>query len=144
MSGFPEEEPVGIQRTLGFSVEAWEDGRAVLVLEVDERHLNRSGVLHGGVAVTLLDQAMSLSGLWTPEDDPGGRRKSVTLSLTTSFTGQCDGGVIRAVGTRRAAGRRIYSCSGELTGPDGTVLAIAQATFQLRRGSERPQPPSDG
>ncbi len=136
-SSRPPEEPVGIQKTLGFVVTAWEDGRCVMELEADERHMNRSGVLHGGVLATLLDQTMSLPGLFCPV--PGRVRRSVTLSLTTAFTGQCTGGRVRAVGTLKASGGRIYSSQGEVFGPDGTLLAVGQGTFRRRSGSEKPE-----
>ena len=128
------EAPVGFQVTLGFQVVEWRDGHCVLALEVDERHTNRSGVLHGGVIASLLDQSMSLSGLYCPYPDRV--RRSVTLSMSTNFTGQCSAGQVRAVGRLQARGRRIYSCSGEVLGPDGSLLGIGAGTFRLRRGSE--------
>ncbi|WP_119166751.1 PaaI family thioesterase [Algihabitans albus] len=130
----PGEAPVGFQITLGFRVAEWSDGHCVLALEVDERHTNRSGVLHGGVISSLLDQAMSLTGLYCPHPDRV--RRSVTLSMSTNFTGQCSGGQVRAIGRLQARGRRIYSCSGEVLGPDGALLGIGTGTFRLRRGSE--------
>ncbi|MGP1254549.1 MAG: PaaI family thioesterase [Kiloniellales bacterium] len=128
------EAPVGFQVTLGFQVVEWRDGHCVLALEVDERHTNRSGVLHGGVIASLLDQSMSLSGLYCPYPDRV--RRSVTLSMSTNFTGQCSVGQVRAVGRLQARGRRIYSCSGEVLGPDGSLLGMGAGTFRLRRGSE--------
>lgn len=135
--GVFDEDPVGIQKTLGFEVTEWDEGHCVLELDVDARHLNRSGVLHGGVLATMLDQAMSLTGLYCPY--PGRVRRSVTLALTTSFTGQCRGGRVRAVGKLRAGGTRIYYGTGEVYGPDGGLLAMGEATFRRRRGSESPE-----
>lgn len=132
--GLLGEAPVGFQVTLGFQVAEWSDGHCVLALEIDERHTNRSGVLHGGVIASLLDQSMSLSGLYCPYPDRV--RRSVTLSMSTNFTGQCSSGTVRAVGRLQARGRRIYSCSGEVLGPDGSLLGIGAGTFRLRRGSE--------
>ncbi|MCH7521119.1 MAG: PaaI family thioesterase [Candidatus Marinimicrobia bacterium] len=40
---------------LGFIFQSPEPGHATGQLEVQPRHLNRSGTLHGGLAMTLLD-----------------------------------------------------------------------------------------
>ena len=59
--------------------------------------------------------------------------------LNTTFTGQCSGGVIRAIGRRRAGGTRIFNSSGEVRDADDRLLAIGEATFRLRSGSEQAQ-----
>jgi uncharacterized protein (TIGR00369 family) len=128
------EPAYGIQRLLGFRVTEWSEDRAVVELKLTADHLNRSGVVHGGVLTTLLDTALGFSGLYCPY--PGRIRRAVTLSLTTSFTGQAREGVIRAIGTRRAGGRRIYNATGEVLDADGRILALGEGTFRLRSGSE--------
>jgi acyl-coenzyme A thioesterase PaaI-like protein len=65
-------------------------------------------------------------------------RKAITLSLTTTFTGQCSSGIVRAVGVKRAGGRRIFNCSGEVYDQEGRLLAMGEATCRLRSGSELP------
>jgi len=129
-------QPLGLEKTLGLEIAEWEPGRCVMTVAVEPRHLNRSGVLHGGILSTLLDQSMSLSGLYCAE--PGRVRKAITLSMTTSFTGQCSAGLVRAVGTLKAEGTRIYNTSGEVFGPDGQLLAMGQGTFRRRQGSVDP------
>src|SRR5262245_48302075 len=48
--------PIG--RLLGFTLKSIEPGRAVFEMEVDERHHNPMGTLHGGVYCDLADAAM--------------------------------------------------------------------------------------
>jgi acyl-CoA thioesterase len=43
---------------LGFHIEQGVPGEAVAVLDVDERHLNPNGVVHGAVVFALVDTAM--------------------------------------------------------------------------------------
>src|SRR5436309_15753127 len=50
--------PPPIGRLLGFILKAIEPGRAVFEMEVDERHHNPMGTLHGGVYCDLADAAM--------------------------------------------------------------------------------------
>src|SRR5712692_10486056 len=53
-----EISPPPIARLLGFALKAIESGRAVFEMEVDERHHNPMGTLHGGVYCDLADAAM--------------------------------------------------------------------------------------
>lgn len=78
-------------------------------------------------------------GGWQLCPYPGRVRKAITLVLNTTFTGQCSGGVIRAIGRRRAGGTRIFNSSGEVRDADDRLLAIGEATFRLRSGSEQAQ-----
>lgn len=127
----------GFHSVLGYRQFSWEEGRAVIELTVDQRHLNFGGVLHGGVLTSLLDIACAEAGTYCPY--PGRMRKAITLSLTTTFTGQCSGGVIRVVGTKRAGGTRIFNSSGEVFDEDGRLLAFGEGTFRMRSGSEKPE-----
>jgi uncharacterized protein (TIGR00369 family) len=53
-----EEPPPPISRLLGFVLKSIEPGRAVFEMEVDERHHNPLGTLHGGIYCDLADAAM--------------------------------------------------------------------------------------
>ncbi|MDN3517807.1 PaaI family thioesterase [Aquisalimonas lutea] len=120
----------GFHELVGHRLARWEENLAELVLDVDARHLNRSGVLHGGVLSTLIDAVCGFAGCYSP--DPADRRGCITLSLTVSFTGQVSGGTIRAVGRRRAGGRRIFAATGEVFSADGELIAMGEGTFRLR------------
>jgi uncharacterized protein (TIGR00369 family) len=53
-----EVPPPSIARLLGFVLKSIEPGRAVFEMEVDERHHNPMGTLHGGIYCDLADAAM--------------------------------------------------------------------------------------
>lgn len=127
----------GFHQVLGYRQVSWTEDEAVIELEVQACHLNMAGVLHGGVLTSLLDVVLAEAGTYCPY--PGRVRKAITLVLNTTFTGQCSGGVIRAIGKRRAGGSRIFNSSGEVRDQDNRLLAIGEATFRLRSGSEHPQ-----
>lgn len=127
----------GFHALLGYRQASWEEGRAVIELTIDQRHINLGGVIHGGVITSLLDIACAEAGTWCPY--PGRMRKAITLSLTTTFTGQCSGGTIRVVGTKRAGGTRIFNSSGEVFDEEGRLLAFGEGTFRIRSGSEKPE-----
>lgn len=129
-------EPTGgFHRLVGYEVEEWAAGRAVVALDLDSRHVNRSGVMHGGVMTTIMDIAGGYAGCYGGES--GEARRAVTLSLTTSFLGQAQTGKVRAIGTVRGGGQRIFASSIEVLDADGNVLAIGEGTFRYRRGSEK-------
>src|SRR5437870_677165 len=53
--------PPPIARLLGFVMKSVEPGRAVFEMEVDERHHNPMGTLHGGIYCDLADAAMGFA-----------------------------------------------------------------------------------
>src|SRR5690606_23676674 len=57
---------------LGTRVEDWSDGYARISLDLEPHHLNRAGVIHGGVLATLLDHGAGFCGLYCTV--PGNRR----------------------------------------------------------------------
>ena len=54
-------------------------------LDVTTDHLNRHGALHGGIAVTLLDNASGTTGSLTV--DATGKAPFLTVSMNTQFVG---------------------------------------------------------
>jgi len=131
------EPPSGFQELLGYRLVRWEEGLAEMELHIERRHLNRAGVVHGGVLTTMLDTSMGFSATFCPF--PGRVRRVVTLSLSTSFLGQARHGTLVATGRLRGGGRKIVSCTGEVRLREtGAVLAAAEGMFKYRTGSEHP------
>lgn len=127
----------GFHNLLGYRQVAWEQDEAVIELELKPEHLNLGGVIHGGVLSSLLDIVLAEAGTYCPY--PGRMRKAITLTLTTTFTGQCSAGVITVTGRKRAGGSRIFNSTGEVRDDQGNLLAIAEGTFRIRSGSEKPE-----
>lgn len=77
-------DETGTQRMLGYTLDVGQpDRRARCRLIVDDRHTNRHGVLHGGIAATLLDSAAGATASLTVDDR--GRRPFLTVSLSIDF-----------------------------------------------------------
>jgi uncharacterized protein (TIGR00369 family) len=114
--------------SLGVHLAGWEIGRAEFQLEIEGRHLNRQGVLQGGVTATLLDAACGYAGLQTESGGLPGN--SVTVMLTASYLDKVDRGRLRALGRVTRAGGRLYFAAGEVIAEDGRLIATAQGTFQ--------------
>ena len=122
---------------IGITVDEWRDGFARLALLVEPRHHNRSGVLHGGVLLSMIDQAGGYAGLFCTV--PGNVRRAVTVDLDTRFTGQVTTGRIVAEGRVVTAGRNIFFTRTEVLGPDGKIVAFGSGTHRWRSGSNTPE-----
>jgi uncharacterized protein (TIGR00369 family) len=127
---------------LGLTLIEWRDGFARVACDTDpQRHGNRSGIVHGGVMLSLIDQAAAYAGLWCSV--PGNIRRAVTLDLDCRFTGQVASGRLVAEGKVATRGRNIFFCRTEVFDEKGTLVAFGASTHRWRAGSETTegQPP---
>ena len=122
---------------LGFRVLEWRDGYVRMEMDIGAEHLNRSGVLHGGIISSLLDTACGYSGTWCAKK--GNVRWAVTVNLTTNFTGQAKGGTVTTIGRKRGGGRKIFFASAEVLDENGQILGFGDSVQRYRSGSEDPE-----
>ncbi|MBS7810711.1 PaaI family thioesterase [Roseococcus pinisoli] len=119
---------------MGVSMLSWEEGLARLTCLPGPMHANRSGIVHGGVMLALLDQCNAFAGLYCPF--PGRTRLAVTLDLDTRFTGQARIGTrLIAEGRVVTAGRNIFFARGEVKDEEGNLIAFGASTHRYRSGS---------
>lgn len=115
-----------LQELLGFEIESG-DGRGTAWLEVDERHINPHGTVHGAVMYALLDTAM---GGATMSILPEGNW-CATLDIHTRYLAPCFGGKVTALATVRRPGRRVVHLDATVTGDDGTEYVAASGVFAV-------------
>jgi uncharacterized protein (TIGR00369 family) len=129
---------------LGLELVEWRDGFARVACQAGPQHANRSGITHGGVMLSLIDQAAAYAGLWCSV--PGNIRRAVTLDLDCRFTGQVSGGRLVADGRVVTRGRNIFFCRTEVFDQAGNLVAFGASTHRWRAGSEgvEGQPPDAG
>ena len=124
----------GFADLLGYGLASWREDYAEVTLAVEERHMNRSGVLHGGVVSALLDTALGYAGTYSP--DPEVVRRAFTLSLNTHFVGTAAiGQTLTAIGHKTDGGRKIYFCRGEVRDQDGRLVGQGEGVFRYRGDS---------
>ena len=122
---------------LGIQVAEWRDGYAKLVCDTEAHHANRSGIVHGGVLLSMIDQAAAFAGLFC--DVPGRVRRAVTLDLDCRFTGQAAiGARLSAEGRVVTAGRNVFFARTEVFDAAGTLVAFGASTHRYRAGSADP------
>lgn len=126
----PHVPPDGFAVLVGYRLVDWSSDTATVTLPVDRRHLNRSGVVHGGVLTTLIDAACGYAGCWTPADAPP--RRAFTLSLTTQFIATPRGVTLTCIARCRGGGTRIFFAAADVTDDDGRLVAAGEGTFRYR------------
>src|SRR5262249_4419071 len=115
-----------VAELLGFSLVEVEPGHAAFEFVPGERHYNPIGVVHGGLAMTLLDSAMGCSihtrmpagGAYTTLE-----AKTNLVRAITSETGR-----LRAIGKLVHLGNRIATAEGRLEDASGKLYAHATTT----------------
>jgi uncharacterized protein (TIGR00369 family) len=115
-----------IAQLLGFSLAEVDPGYAVFECVPGERHYNPIGVVHGGLAMTLLDSCM---GCCVQSAMPAGsgyttlEAKTNLVRAITSATGK-----LRAIGKLVHAGKRVATAEGRLEDEAGKLYAHASTT----------------
>ena len=102
-------------------------GVGTATLDVDERHINPHGTVHGGVMFILLDTAMGAATMSVV----GEGNWCATLDINTRFLAPCFGGRLTAVASVRKAGRRVVHLDATVTGDDGTEFTAASGVFAV-------------
>lgn len=111
---------------IGFEIES-SDGVGRAWVEIDERHLNPHGTVHGAVPYALIDTAM------------GGATMSVlsegnwctTVDIHIRYLSACFGGRLTATATVRRAGKRMVHLDATVVDDGGTEYAAASGVFAV-------------
>jgi uncharacterized protein (TIGR00369 family) len=103
------------------------DGEAVVVVDLVPELLNNHGGGHGGVVMTLLDNAMANAAL----SRIGFSREVVTIDIHVAFLRPATGRLI-ATGRATGGGRSVCFCEADIADADGHVVARGMGTFRYR------------
>ena len=113
---------------LEFDIRDGPDGAAVGSLDVDDRHLNPNGIVHGGVVFTLADTAMGRATMAVL----GEGQICASIEVSVRYLRPIPGGRLVATASVLRAGRRIVhlECSVTIDGDDRPV-AVLQGSFAV-------------
>jgi uncharacterized protein (TIGR00369 family) len=120
-----------LAHALGFELAEVEDGRAVFELVPEEYHYNPIGMVHGGVAATLMDSAMGCAVQSRLPAGTGYTTLEMKVNLLRAIT--VDTGRVRCEGSLIHAGRSTALAEARLTDSGGRLLAYATSTCLLLR-----------
>lgn len=120
----------GYSRLIEYHLQRADKGYAEVSLSVGPKHLNRLGVMHGGVLATLIDTATGFAVAFA--ESPEKMKPAVTLTLNTQFLGQTqEGDQLVAIGRHIGGGKTIAYASAEVRKADGTLVGRGDAVYRF-------------
>jgi uncharacterized protein (TIGR00369 family) len=111
----------------GMEVVEAEPGEVTVAMDVDDRHVNLQGLVHGGMLAILADTACGLSVRSTIE--PG--RLHITANLDVHFLSPAHPGRILGRGRALKVGRTLAYAEASIEDEGGRLLARAQSRFSV-------------
>lgn len=118
-----------IAKPLRFMLVEADEGRAVFECQPDESLLNPLGIVHGGVALTLIDSAAGCAVHTTL--GPGVGYTSVETKVNFTRPVKPDGGSLRCEGKVVTRGRQIATAEATVTDERGKVVAHGTSTLMI-------------
>ena len=116
---------------LGLDPKGFDGDDYVVELQVQPRHLNVGGIVHGGVICSLLDTAMARSWFMRDENE---ELSAGTLEMKVNFVGTTKEGRLVARGRVVHTTRRTVLVEGRVDSAHGRLIARATATMMLFEG----------
>ncbi len=124
--------PPPIAETLDFRLAEATRGRVVFECEPAEFHYNPIGIVHAGLAMTLMDSAMGCAFVTTLDEPAGWTTLEVKSNFTRALT--VDTGVVRCTGTIVHPGRRVATTEARIEDSDGRLCAHGTSTILVLAG----------
>ena len=120
----------GTQTLIGYVVDVSDpEGGARCWLDIGPQHTNRHGVLHGGIATAVLDNACGSTGSLTV--DATGKAPFLTISLNTQFIAPAKAGDrVTATGRVVGGGRSTLFIAADLVDDAGRLIATCAGVFK--------------
>jgi len=127
----PHEAPQsGAELLVGYRIDLSDpSGLATVTLDIQAKHRNRNGTLHGGIHAMMLDAAagFAASRFLAGED---ALTPVLTLSLSTSYVAAAAEGEVVATGKVSGGGYKIVYATSEIRDASGTILSTANGVFK--------------
>ena len=119
------EDEGGFTQLVGTELSSAEEGRASVSLRAEERHLNPSGTVHGGVISTLIDVSMAeaLNTMVEEGEQP------FTIQITVNYMKPGKPGTLTSTAEVRKGGERITIVEAEVVQEEDEVIALATGTY---------------
>ncbi|WBU59224.1 PaaI family thioesterase [Paracoccus albus] len=118
----------GVRDLVGYRSYLPDNVRGACSLGVGPQHLNRIGMLHGGIVSMLLDNCCGIAVRNSVGDIDAA---VVTVSMAVNFIDSANEGLVTATGYVTGGGRSMKFAEGELRDASGRLLATCNATFKV-------------
>jgi uncharacterized protein (TIGR00369 family) len=117
-------EPAPVAKLLGMHLVSAGPGLATFTMDVDERHHNPMGSVHGGILGDLADAAMGYAVISTLAAD----ETFTTVEYKVNFLRPAFGGKLRCSARVDTRGRTIAYAVADIVNEEGKVVAKAVST----------------
>lgn len=124
----PFDEASGCRKLIGYASFLPDETTGACALEIGPGHLNRLGLLHGGIVSMLLDNACSLAVRRATGCD---ETTVVTVNLSVNFLAAARSGHVTATGRVTGGGQSVKFADGALRDAEGRLLATCSAAFRV-------------
>jgi len=123
------DEDQGFRKLVGAELSEAGEGRAVVSLRAEERHLNPGRTVHGGAISTLVDISMAEAiGTTVTEGD----ERPVTVEMKVNYMAPGRPGTILSSARVRKGGKRMTVVEAEVVQEeDGEVVALATGAYTI-------------
>ena len=129
-----EAAPPPIARLLGLVLKAVEPGRTIFEMEVDERHHNPMGTLHGGIYCDVADAAMGFAYAATLAEG----ESFTTVELKINFLRAVRKGTMTAEARVVKTGSSMGYVECDVKDTSGTLVARVSSTcLKLRQDAKK-------
>lgn len=123
--------PPPFARLLNFTLVEIAEGRAVFACEPAEYHYNPIGLVHGGLAATLLDSAMGCAVHSTLPAGVGYTTLEIKVNFIRAMS--ADTGVVRCEANVVHAGNKTATAEGKVLDAEGRLIAHGTTTCMILR-----------
>jgi uncharacterized protein (TIGR00369 family) len=124
-----------IAETLGFRLVEASRGQAVFECVPAEYHYNPIGIVHAGLAMTLMDSAMGLAFVTTVDEPVGWTTLEVKANFTRALTAET--GLVRCEGSVVHPGRRVATTEARIEDGEGRLCAHGTSTILVLGAGSR-------
>jgi len=117
-------------KLVAMSIESMEFDACRIVIDLDERHLQPFGIVHGGVIATIIDTATFWAGFLRLPEEAG----LVNIDLKLNYLKSVAGGRLRAEGRCLRAGRQISYAEASVYDARDELIAHGTSTLMALPG----------
>ena len=121
-----------ILKTLGIEIDMAEPERVLLSMQVDERHHQYTGLLHGGVSVVLAETAASIGAALNTDLS---RFTPVGVEINANHLRSVTGGRVTAEAKPVYKGRQMTVWAIEIRDERDRLVCISRCTLAFKPGS---------
>ena len=111
---------------LGCEVVQANAGKATICLDASDRHHNLLSIVHGGVLMSLLDNAMGLVVMLAAPDE-----RAVTANLNTQFLASSKGGVLLCEAELVHRTSRTLTLEARVKEDSGKLLCLGTGAYRI-------------